>query len=198
MYKKFNNGLITICSTIPVLSAVSVSAKTVGNEHVKHDDVSRSVVAAVEEDDIPVFSPDKAFSKPDELPVLERVELGKEEKRTAKDAKVAKEERKEIKIITPVGGETTAKTTNLAVQYHPSLDVKVMVNGKSISSEFSSFVQKDEANQLYTKIWYNIPLQVGENIITAQTLEGQISSVKVIVKEQKTKLVFTPVGSTLR
>lgn len=194
MYKKFNNGLITICSTIPVLSAVSVSAKTVGNEHVKHDDVSRSVVAAVEEDDIPVFSPDKAFSKPDELPVLERVELGKEEKRTAKDAKVAKEERKEIKIITPVGGETTAKTTNLAVQYHPSLDVKVMVNGKSISSEFSSFVQKDEANQLYTKIWYNIPLQVGENIITAQTLEGQISSVKVIVKEQKTKLVFTPVG----
>ncbi|BDA70656.1 hypothetical protein CAL7716_048220 [Calothrix sp. PCC 7716] len=193
MSKKFNNGLITICSTIPVLSAVSVSAKTVGNEHVQHDDVKSSVVAAVEEDDIPVFSPDKALSKPDELSVLERVELGKEEKRTAKDAKVAKEEKKEIKIITPVGGETTAKTTNLAVQYHPSLDVKVMVNGKSISSD-SSFVQKDEVNQVYTKIWYNIPLQVGENIITAQALENQISSVKVIVKEQKTKLVFTPVG----
>ena len=193
MSKKFNNGLITICSTIPVLSAVSVSAKTVGNEHVQHDDVKSSVVAAVEEDDIPVFSPDKALSKPDELSVLERVELGKEEKRTAKDAKVAKEEKKEIKIITPVGGETTAKTTNLAVQYHPSLDVKVMVNGKSISSD-SSFVQKDEVNQVYTKIWYNIPLQVGENIITAQALENQISSVKVIVKEQKTKLVFIPVG----
>ncbi len=197
MSKKFNNSFLTICTTIPVLSAVSVSAKTVGNEHVKHDDVKRSVVAAVEEDDIPLFSPDKALSKPDELSVLERVELGKEEKRTAKDAKVAKEEiKKEFKVITPVGGETTAKTTNLAVQYHPSLDVKVTLNGKSISSEISSFVQKDEANQVYTKIWYNIPLQVGENIITAQTLEGQISSVKVIVKEQKTKLVFTPVGES--
>jgi hypothetical protein len=220
MTKKINNGLLTICSTLPVLTAVSAEAKTFGHDHIKQDDMKSGVIAAVEDDDAPVFSPEKAKSKPDEL----SVKLEEEEKGTTKDTKEEKKElckdglnqqsctkaqnttksvsiqgaststsmQEEIKIITPVSGETTSKTTNLAVQYHPSMDVKVTLNGKSINSDIPSYVQKDEANQLYTKIWYNVPLSLGENVITAQTVDGKSRTVKVTVKEQKIKLLFTP------
>ncbi|MBF2066072.1 MAG: hypothetical protein IGS39_16890 [Calothrix sp. C42_A2020_038] len=227
------NGVLTICSSIPVLATASASAETLVNEHRTNDGKS-GVVVSVEEDDVPVFSKETVTSKPDELSIVEQVELGKEEL-TANDVKEEgfieslssviddkknfisenipckdgliqqnctqiHSERKsvfnkqDIKIITPVKSETTSKTTNLAVQYHPSLDVRVTLNGKSISSEISSYLQKDEALQIYTKIWYNVPLEVGENVFVAQATDGKSSSVKVTLKEQKTKLVFTPVG----
>ncbi|MBW4599015.1 MAG: hypothetical protein KME29_05205 [Calothrix sp. FI2-JRJ7] len=216
MSKKINNGLLTICSTIPMLTAVSTSAKTINHNHIKQDDIKSNVVADLSEDNIPVFSPEKAQSKPEELTC--RGGLTQDCKNTQNLSKPAPEPipsinnstqtpniktsgaskpisiQQDVKIITPISGETTAKTTNLAVQYHPNSNVKVTLNGKPINSEISSYLQKDEANEIYTKIWYNIPLELGENIITAQTEQGKTSSIKVILKEQKTKLVFVPVG----
>ncbi|BAZ10570.1 hypothetical protein NIES4071_23930 [Calothrix sp. NIES-4071] len=82
MNKKINSGLLTICSSIPVIAAASASAKTVEHQH-QVDDAKSDIVISIEEDDIPVFSPNKANSKPDEL----SMELGNVEERTAKDAK---------------------------------------------------------------------------------------------------------------
>ncbi len=103
-----------------------------------------------------------------------------------------------LRIITPVAGETSTKTTNLAVQYHPNLSVTVTINGKSLNTD-PSYIQKDEnqkdkTKQVYTKIWYNLPLKIGENIITAKASNGELSSVKIIFKEQKAQLIVTPVG----
>ncbi|PAX51806.1 hypothetical protein CK510_22790, partial [Brunnivagina elsteri CCALA 953] len=99
----------------------------------------------------------------------------------------------EVRIITPTNGETTSRTTNLAVQFHSSLDVNVTLNGKQINSQISSYLQKDEVSQLYTKIWYDLPLQNGENIIVAQSQDGKSSTIKINFKEQKAKLIITPV-----
>ncbi|BAZ39782.1 hypothetical protein NIES4101_57380 [Calothrix sp. NIES-4101] len=100
----------------------------------------------------------------------------------------------DVRIITPVAGETTNKTTNLAVQFHPSSEVKVTLNGKLINSKISSYLQKDEANQLHTQIWYNLPLENGVNIITAETSNGKSTSVQITVKEQKAKIVISPIN----
>jgi hypothetical protein len=99
-----------------------------------------------------------------------------------------------LQIITPVGGETTAKTTNLAIQYHPSLDISVTINENAIDADIPSYIQKDEAGKIYTKIWYNVPLKNGENIIAAKASNGESSIVKVTLEEQKYKLIVTPVG----
>ncbi len=107
-----------------------------------------------------------------------------------------------LRIITPVAGETSAKTTNLAVQYHPNLSVTVTINGKSIDADIPSYIQKDEnqkdkTKQVFTKIWYNLPLKNGENIIAAKASNGELSSVKIIFKEQKAQLIVTPVGEAI-
>ena len=106
---------------------------------------------------------------------------------------------KSLRIITPVGGETTAKTTSLAIQYHPSLDVSVTINGNAIDADIPSYIQKDEgerdaARKIYTKIWYNVPLKNGENIISVKASNGESSIIKVTLKEQKSQLIITPVG----
>lgn len=101
---------------------------------------------------------------------------------------------KHIRFITPIAGNTYAKTTNLAVEFDSSLDIKVTLNGKEISSGIPSYVQKDETKKTYTKIWYSVPLDKGENIIKAQAEKGESSSVKITVKEQKTKLTIAPVN----
>jgi hypothetical protein len=117
----------------------------------------------------------------------------KSEANSKKEAIIEKDKHQDIRIITPVAGETTSKTTNLAVQFHSSLDVNVTLNGKIIASHLSSYLQKDEVSQLSTKIWYNVPLEKGENIILAQSKNGKSSTIKVTLKEQKAKLIITPV-----
>ncbi|WP_245912323.1 hypothetical protein, partial [Brunnivagina elsteri] len=294
--KKFDATLLSICSTIPVFVGASAAAEG-GNSLVvdipKSTDNSDLVVPVKEEKEI-VFSPKNAISQPDDLPDLEKVEIGSQsiEKRIqnsgsggnnlplqnlnvspiqegkirnipiksnvevssksniqsqklnsqsnvkkgkvevldlklekTKEELIDKTKEKEVippessnkpefksesdykqegansktqkipevRIITPTNGETTSRTTNLAVQFHSSLDVNVTLNGKQINSQISSYLQKDEVSQLYTKIWYDLPLQNGENIIVAQSQDGKSSTIKINFKEQKAKLIITPV-----
>jgi hypothetical protein len=319
MVKKFDATLLSICSTIPVFTGVSAAAEG-GSSLVVGTPKSADnfdLVVPIQKEEI-VFSPKKAISKPDDLPDLEKIEIGnirdgkeevlenklflrnvsvgniQEEKfkdievplkfnrnssivsqyqkvnskqgqsssqsnisnvnvgvsnlkfeeiqqekiystneliantfgnissivppessnklklkseSDRKEVGVKEKEKQEIaipnspnqntqyfKIITPVSGETTSRTTNLAVQFHSSLDVmNVTLNGKPINSQISSYLQKDEASQLYTKIWYNVPLENGDNTITAQSQDGKISTIKINFKEQKAKLIITPV-----
>lgn len=100
----------------------------------------------------------------------------------------------QVSIITPQAGVLNTKTTNIAIQYHPSAKIKVTVNGKLIDKTISSYLHKDESQKLHTRIWYKVPLSKGENTITAQAEAGNPVSVKVTVTEQKAKITINPVG----
>ncbi|MEO0686907.1 MAG: hypothetical protein AAFY76_18145, partial [Cyanobacteria bacterium J06649_11] len=100
----------------------------------------------------------------------------------------------QVSIITPQAGTINTNSTNISIQHHPEAEIKVMINGKPIDKDISSYTHKDEEQQLYTKIWYNVPLSKGENTITAKTKKGNPVSVKVFVEEQKAKISINPVG----
>ena len=100
----------------------------------------------------------------------------------------------QVSIITPQAGTVNAGSTNISIQHYSSARVKVTVNGKPIDKDISSYLHKDEGQKLYTRIWYNVPLSKGENIITAKTKKGNPVSVKVFVRENKARVSINPVG----
>ncbi len=208
--------ILTACSAMIVLPTVSVSAQTIviKKNTADNSDLPKANLD-VENDNEVLFSP--STSQTEEL-ATPTVEEGKQEilintisDNDGKSNEINFEENKqkqqprqnpsapsslvnELSIITPQAGVTTADTTNVAIQHHPSAKIQVTINGKPIDKDISSFVHKDEEQKLHTIIWYNVPLSKGENTITAQTQAGNPVSVKVIVQQQKTKIYINPVG----
>jgi hypothetical protein len=77
MVKKFDATLLSICSTIPVFTGVSAAAEG-GSSLVVGTPKSADnfdLVVPIQKEEI-VFSPKKAISKPDDLPDLEKIEIG--------------------------------------------------------------------------------------------------------------------------
>nr|WP_243146711.1 hypothetical protein [Scytonema sp. UIC 10036] len=80
----------------------------------------------------------------------------------------------------------------MGIQYHPKTEIRVTLNGKPIDASIPHYLHKDEAQQLNTLIWYKVPLEKGENTITARAVDGQTVSIQVIVEETKKKITIAP------
>ncbi|HEY9708624.1 MAG TPA: hypothetical protein V6D48_10520, partial [Oculatellaceae cyanobacterium] len=102
----------------------------------------------------------------------------------------------EVRIVTPKTGVITSRSTNLVVQYNPDSQIQVSVNQKPLDSSTSTQQQRDEANNILTQVWYNIPLKKGENTITVQAGNGTPASVQLTVEETAARTIeITPVGN---
>ena len=100
----------------------------------------------------------------------------------------------EVRILSPQTGVSTNRTTNLVVQYNANAQVQVTVNQKAIASGISTQQQRDEASNLITQVWYDIPLEAGENTLSVQAGDGTPVSVGLTVKKTTAQIEITPVG----
>ncbi|NES24263.1 MAG: hypothetical protein F6K41_36460, partial [Symploca sp. SIO3E6] len=109
----------------------------------------------------------------------------------------------QVRILAPQTGATVntlpdsggVRTTNLIVQYNADSQVKVRVNEKLISSNIVTQIEQDESQNLITQVWYNIPLETGENTITVAAGDGAPATVQLMVEEQSAQIEIAPLGN---
>ncbi|NEQ66575.1 MAG: TonB-dependent receptor [Symploca sp. SIO2D2] len=109
----------------------------------------------------------------------------------------------QVRILAPQTGATIdtlsdsggVRTTNLIVQYSADSQVQVRVNEKLIASNIVTQIERDESQNLITQVWYNIPLETGENIITVAAENGSPATVQLTVEEQSAQIEIAPLGN---
>lgn len=100
----------------------------------------------------------------------------------------------EVRILSPQTGISTKRSTNLVVQYKADAQIQVNVNKKPIDSGISTQQQRDEASNLITQVWYDIPLSEGANTLSVQAGNGTPASIELTVKKTTAQIEITPVG----
>ena len=100
----------------------------------------------------------------------------------------------EVRILSPQTGISTKRSTNLVVQYKADSQIQVNVNKKPIDPRISTQQQRDEASNLITQVWYDIPLEEGANILSVQAGNGTPASIELTVKKASAQIEITPVG----
>ncbi|WP_432809319.1 hypothetical protein [Pantanalinema sp. GBBB05] len=94
----------------------------------------------------------------------------------------------EVRILSPQSLVVGERTTNLVVQYPVTTKITVTVNGKPIDA--ATPTQVDRTDTTATQVWYQIPLQEGENTLTVQPDTGTSVSVTVTVKATAATIEF--------
>lgn len=98
-----------------------------------------------------------------------------------------------IKIVSPSTQVTGDRSTNLVVQYAPGTKVQVLVNQKPIDAATPTQTQPGDGSNPVTQVWYNIPLQAGENVLTVTSDNGAPPvSVTVTVKQTASTVEILP------
>ncbi|HEY9635874.1 MAG TPA: hypothetical protein V6D14_20880 [Coleofasciculaceae cyanobacterium] len=101
----------------------------------------------------------------------------------------------EVRILTPQSGVVASRSTNLAVQYNRDAQIQVRVNQKPLDPSIVTDQQRDATQNLVTQVWYNIPLDKGENTLTVQAGNGTPVSVQLTVKDTTAQIEISPVGN---
>lgn len=104
--------------------------------------------------------------------------------------------RSEVRILSPQSVVVGERTTNLVVQYPTTTKITVSVNGKPIDA--ATPTQIDRTDTTATQVWYQIPLQEGENTLTVQPDAGTPVSVTVTVKATAATIEFLQPDEPLR
>lgn len=102
----------------------------------------------------------------------------------------------EVRILSPQASVVGERTTNLVVQYPATTKITVTVNGQPIDA--ATPTQVDRTDTTATQVWYQIPLQDGENTLTVQPDGGTPVSVTVTVQETAATIEFLPPETPLR
>ncbi|NEQ20504.1 MAG: hypothetical protein F6K28_14925, partial [Microcoleus sp. SIO2G3] len=100
----------------------------------------------------------------------------------------------EVRILTPQPGATSSRSTSLVVQYNADAQIQVNVNQEPIDPAITTQQERDEVQNIITQVWYNIPLEEGENTLTVQAGDGTPSSVQLTVEEKAVQIEVAPVG----
>lgn len=100
----------------------------------------------------------------------------------------------EVRILTPQTGVTNNNSTNLVVQYNANDPIQVSVNQRPLDAAITTQQNRDDAQNIITQAWYNIPLQDGENTITVQAGNGTPASIQVSVRQTALRLEIAPIG----
>jgi hypothetical protein len=101
----------------------------------------------------------------------------------------------EVRILTPQTGITASRTTNLVVQYNADAQIQVSINQKPLDPSTSTQQERNQTENSITQVWYNIPLEKGENTLTAQAGNGTPASAQLTVNETPVqKIELTAVG----
>ncbi len=99
-----------------------------------------------------------------------------------------------VRILTSQTGVTNKRSTNVIVQYNREDQIQVSVNQKPLDPSTATQAE-DETQNIITLVWYNIPLEEGENTLSAQAGNGTPVSVQLTVEKAKAKIEISPVGN---
>ncbi|NEP11957.1 MAG: hypothetical protein F6K14_17465 [Symploca sp. SIO2C1] len=109
----------------------------------------------------------------------------------------------QVRILAPQSGTTVntladsggVRTTNLIVQYNADSQVRVRVNEEPIPSSIVTQIERDESQNIITQVWYNIPLEAGENNISVAAGNGSPETVQLMVEEKSAQIEIVPLGN---
>lgn len=97
-----------------------------------------------------------------------------------------------VTILSPAAGVQAERSTTLVVQYPSGTQIRVQVNGQPIAADAPTQIQPNPASNQVTQVWYNLPLTVGENVLTVQPEGGTAVTRTVTVRETAARLLFLP------
>ncbi|MBD2189073.1 OmpA family protein [Pseudanabaena mucicola] len=89
----------------------------------------------------------------------------------------------------------------VVIQMPLKTKVELLVNGKAVDASSIGRLEVDEANQTVTQTWYGVPLQAGNNTVSAKAIGGDSSildaSVNLKVRGTPVKLVIKTLESRI-
>lgn len=111
-------------------------------------------------------------------------------------------EQKEIspQILTPTPDSVIdIPAATVVLQFPVGANIELRVNGKLVNRDLIGRTENDSSANLVTQTWYGVPLQEGENIITAQVVGATepTSTVKVEVRGAATNLTLDTVEARI-
>ncbi len=105
-----------------------------------------------------------------------------------------------IVILSPtVGSVLDTPAATVVIQIPANTKIELLVNGKAVNGNLIGRSELDETNQTITQTWYGVPLQAGENKITAKQIgsDESASSVNVKVRGTPVKLVVSTMEASV-
>ncbi len=105
-----------------------------------------------------------------------------------------------ITILSPTANTVMdAPAATVVIQSPSNTKVELLVNGKLVDSNSIGRSELDEVNKTITQTWYGVPLQAGENILSARVAgtEQTLSSVTVKVRGTPVKLAINTLESRI-
>ncbi|MGB3206591.1 MAG: TonB-dependent receptor [Crinalium sp.] len=108
----------------------------------------------------------------------------------------------EVKILTPTPNTVLdIPASSVIVQFPEGATVELQVNGKTVDSSLIGRTETDSTKHIVTQTWYGISFREGENTLTAKAtnkgVEGQVTSVKVLVRGAADKITIQTVESRI-
>lgn len=105
-----------------------------------------------------------------------------------------------IVILSPtVGAVLDAPAATVVIQMPSNAKIELLVNGKAVDPSSIGRSELDETNKTITQTWYGVPLQAGNNQITARAIGSgsASSSINLKVRGAPTKLVVSTLESKI-
>jgi len=99
-----------------------------------------------------------------------------------------------IIILSPtVGTVLDAPAATVVIQMPSNAKIELLVNGKAVDPNLIGRSELDETNKTITQTWYGVPLQAGDNQITARAIgsDAASSSINLKVRGAPTKLIVS-------
>jgi outer membrane protein OmpA-like peptidoglycan-associated protein len=105
-----------------------------------------------------------------------------------------------ITILSPtVNAVMDSPAATVVIQMPSNTKVELLVNGNLVNSNSIGRSELDEVNKTVTQTWYGVPLQAGENILSARVAGSQeiLSSVNIKVRGTPVKLAINTLESRI-
>jgi outer membrane protein OmpA-like peptidoglycan-associated protein len=118
--------------------------------------------------------------------------------KTANTSNTSDKSSPSIVILSPtIGTVLDAPAATVVIQMPSNARIELLVNGKAVDPSSIGRSELDETNKTITQTWYGVPLQAGDNQITARAIgsESASSSINLKVRGAPTKLVVSTLES---
>ena len=180
-------GAIALVPVLPAGASPNPAPSSASTTHLPSNRVAEAVQPSSSSPSIPAASPQTTLPEKPGTPSVTQQPVGQQT--------VGQQATGEVTILSPQPSSVGDRTTSLVVQYPNGTTVTVTVNGKPIDASTPTQIQPNPTNGTVQQVWYNLPLQFGENTLTVQPTGGKAVSVKVTVKETAYKLQFLPASN---
>ena len=120
--------------------------------------------------------------------------------KTPNPVNIAQQSSSRIVILSPtVGTVLDAPAATVVIQMPINTKIELLVGGKAVNPNSIGRSELDETNKTITQTWYGVPLQAGDNQITARAIGSEVdtTSINLKVRGAPVKLVVSTLESRI-